>query len=49
MLLTRNEPGDYQRAAELLDRALLTYRELGMEAYAARASSLAGGAAVQEP
>jgi DNA-binding SARP family transcriptional activator/tetratricopeptide (TPR) repeat protein len=49
MLLARDGPGDSQRAAELLDHALVTYRELGMEAYAAGASSLAAGPAVQAP
>jgi DNA-binding SARP family transcriptional activator len=49
MLLARDGTGDSQRAAELLDRALVTYRELGMDAYAARASSPAGGTAVHGP
>jgi DNA-binding SARP family transcriptional activator len=49
MLLARNEPGDATQAAELLGRALATYRELGMDAYAARASSPAGGSAVHAP
>jgi hypothetical protein len=36
MLLARAGPGDRERAQELLDAALATYRELGMET--ARAS-----------
>jgi hypothetical protein len=31
MLLARAGPGDRERAQELLDAALATYRELGME------------------
>ena len=41
MLLTRGEPDDRERAQELLDAAIATYRELGMESYAAQASTLA--------
>jgi 5'-methylthioadenosine phosphorylase len=41
MLLVREEPGDRERAEELLADALATYRELGMESYAAKASALA--------
>ena len=33
MLLARDDPGDRERAQELLDQALATYRELGMESY----------------
>ena len=36
MLVARGGPGDGERADELLGEALATYRELGMEAYAAR-------------
>jgi tetratricopeptide (TPR) repeat protein len=39
MLLTRRDPGDRERAEELLDQAQATYRELGMKSYAARAST----------
>jgi uncharacterized protein HemY len=39
LLLARGSPGDRERAQELLDQALATYRELGMEPYAARASA----------
>jgi tetratricopeptide (TPR) repeat protein len=49
MLLTRNEPGDAERARELIAQALATYQELGMEPYAARASALAREAAVSTP
>jgi tetratricopeptide (TPR) repeat protein len=41
MLLARRDAGDAERARDLLDRALATYRELGMESQAARAASLA--------
>jgi DNA-binding SARP family transcriptional activator len=41
MLLERDEPGDRERARELIDHALATYNELGMESYATRASTLA--------
>jgi DNA-binding SARP family transcriptional activator len=44
MLLARGGAGDSQRAGELLDEALVTYRELGMDTWAARAEALAGGA-----
>jgi tetratricopeptide (TPR) repeat protein len=47
MLLARNSPDDTTRARALIDTAASAYRELGMETYAARASSLAGGTAVQ--
>ena len=40
-LFDRDDPGDRERAQELLDQALATYRELGMESYAAKASLLA--------
>ena len=49
MLLTRSEPGDPERAVELIDHALAAYHELGMGSYAARASALAQEAAVQAP
>jgi tetratricopeptide (TPR) repeat protein len=41
MLLARDEPGDRDGAAQLVAQALVTYRELGMDSYAARASALA--------
>ena len=37
-LLARNDPGDRDRAQELLHQALATYRELGIEPPAARQS-----------
>jgi DNA-binding SARP family transcriptional activator len=40
MLLARDGPGDRERSQELLDQAHATYRELEMDAYAARASVL---------
>jgi eukaryotic-like serine/threonine-protein kinase len=40
-LQARNGAGDRERARELLALALATYRELGMETYAARAHALA--------
>jgi tetratricopeptide (TPR) repeat protein len=42
MLLARGEAGDGERARELLAEATATYRELGMESWAARAAALAG-------
>jgi DNA-binding SARP family transcriptional activator/tetratricopeptide (TPR) repeat protein len=39
MLLARNGRGDRERAQELLDRALGTYRELGMDPWAAAAAA----------
>jgi tetratricopeptide (TPR) repeat protein len=41
MLAARDDPGDRERAKELLDQALATYRELRMVSYAARAAALA--------
>jgi DNA-binding SARP family transcriptional activator/tetratricopeptide (TPR) repeat protein len=41
MLLARNDTGDRERAAELVQAAVATYRELGMESYAEKASTLA--------
>ena len=41
MLLARDGAGDRERAQEFIVAALATYRELSMESYAARASSLA--------
>ena len=41
MLLARDGPRDRDRAQEIIDEALASYRELGMESYAARASALA--------
>jgi tetratricopeptide (TPR) repeat protein len=49
VLLRRGKPDDAPRARALADAAITTYRELGMESYAARASSLAGGSAVRAP
>ena len=40
MLLARDRPGDRERAQELLEQALATYRELGMEPNAVKASSV---------
>jgi tetratricopeptide (TPR) repeat protein len=45
MLLTRNAPGDAEKAQALLSEALTTYEELGMRAAAERASSVAGAPA----
>ena len=39
MLLERGRPGDSEKARELLTEALTTYRELGMDAFAAKAST----------
>jgi DNA-binding SARP family transcriptional activator/tetratricopeptide (TPR) repeat protein len=44
MLLRRSETDDPVQARELLDSALSTYRELGMEPHAARAATLARSA-----
>ncbi len=41
MLLARDGPGDAEQAVELIERALTTYRALGMDSYAAKASALA--------
>jgi DNA-binding SARP family transcriptional activator len=41
MLHARNRGGDRERAQALLDSALRTYRELGMDRYAAAATALA--------
>ena len=46
MLLARNGPGDSERALDLIEGALATYRDLGMDSYAAKASALAQEAAV---
>jgi DNA-binding SARP family transcriptional activator len=40
MLLARDEPGDRERAQELVHQALATYRELGIEPSAAKASAV---------
>ena len=40
MLLARDEPGDRKKAQELRNAALATYRNLGMESYAADADRL---------
>jgi tetratricopeptide (TPR) repeat protein len=44
MLLARGAAGDSERALALLEDALATYRELGMDAWAARVEALAAGA-----
>jgi tetratricopeptide (TPR) repeat protein len=44
MLLARGAAGDSERALAVLEDALATYRELGMDAWAARVEALAGGA-----
>jgi hypothetical protein len=41
MLLARDRPADSKGAHELLEAALATYRELGMDTYAARISATA--------
>jgi uncharacterized protein HemY len=41
MLLARGGPRDRDRAQEIIDEALASYRELGMQSYAARASARA--------
>jgi tetratricopeptide (TPR) repeat protein len=46
MLFARDAPGDQEKAQDLLDAALATYRELGMASYAASASALAQEAGV---
>ncbi len=43
MLLACGRPGDTEAARGLLDQALATYRDLGMEGYAASAAMLAAG------
>ena len=40
MLLTRDGPGDRRHAHDLLEPGLATYRELGMQSYAASAAQL---------
>jgi tetratricopeptide (TPR) repeat protein len=46
MLLARDGPGDSVRARELIEQAVATYGDLGMDSYAARASALVGETAV---
>ena len=41
VMFDRGGPGDRERAQELLDQALATYREIGMKTYAASARTLA--------
>jgi DNA-binding SARP family transcriptional activator/tetratricopeptide (TPR) repeat protein len=48
MLLARDDPGDHERVQQLVATALASYRELGMEAYAASASALAQEVGVTE-
>jgi tetratricopeptide (TPR) repeat protein len=43
MLLARRGAGDAEAAQQLLDEAVAAYRDLGMEAWAARGAALAGG------
>ena len=40
MLLARNGHGDRERTQELLDDARMTYRELGMDSYAASSAAI---------
>jgi DNA-binding SARP family transcriptional activator len=40
MLLARDQPGDKERALQLLAEAVITYRELGMESWAQAAAEL---------
>ena len=40
MLFARDAPVHGERAGDLLERALATYRELGMESYAASSGAL---------
>lgn len=40
MLLTRDQPGDKERALQLLAEAVTTYQELGMESWAHAAAEL---------
>jgi DNA-binding SARP family transcriptional activator len=49
MLIARAARGDAERARALLDQAAATYRDVGMDAYAATASALAREAAVSTP
>jgi tetratricopeptide (TPR) repeat protein len=49
MRLARTEPGDGERAQQLLSQALATYNELGMDTYAARTSSLLPAAGAVAP
>ena len=50
MLLARDGRGDAEQARNLIEEDLGTYRELGMDSYAERASALAReGAASSRP
>jgi len=40
MLLARGRPGDREHARTLLDAALTTFRDLGMDGYTATAEAL---------
>jgi hypothetical protein len=40
LLLTRNEPGDRDRALELIGEAIFTYKRVGMDPWAAKAAEL---------
>lgn len=41
MLLARNEAGDRERAVSMIEQALVTYRQLGMETWAHKTQALA--------
>jgi hypothetical protein len=40
LLLTRNEPGDRDRALELIGEAIFTYKRVGMNPWTAEAAEL---------
>lgn len=42
-LATRDQPGDHEKALDLLAEALASYNEMGMEAFAAETASLLSG------
>jgi DNA-binding SARP family transcriptional activator len=46
MLVARGDSGDPERARDLIEAAIATYRELGMETYAVEVSALAEEAAI---
>lgn len=41
MLLAKNEPGDRERAVNMIEQALVTYQQLGMETWAHKTQALA--------
>jgi hypothetical protein len=49
MLLERDGPGDRERARVFLDAAFETYRELGLQNWAERASELARALEITTP